>query len=35
MYLSSILWLLAWPALIITAYCAIWFFMKKIDLLQE
>ncbi len=33
MYLSSILWLLAWPALIIAAYFAIRFFLKKIDLL--
>ncbi len=34
MYLSSILWLLAWPALIIVAYYAVRFFVKKIDLLN-
>jgi hypothetical protein len=35
MYLSSILWLLTWPALIIVAYCAVKFFVEKIDLLEE
>lgn len=33
MYLSSILWLLVWPALIAVAYYTIRFFLKKIDLL--
>ncbi len=33
MYLSSILWLLTWPVLIIAVYYAIKLFVKKIDLL--
>jgi hypothetical protein len=33
MYLSSILWLLVWPALIIVSYFAVKFFLKKANLL--
>ena len=32
-YLSSILWLLTWPALIIVSYFIIRFFLKKMDIL--
>jgi hypothetical protein len=33
MYLSSILWLLAWPALIAVTYFTVRYFLKKADLL--